>query len=249
MPRNIEYSIFYFTLSSKKNDSNANLNLGYIYYSDILIKREAKKARQFFIESSKLNNSQAKNYLGILSKNGEGVQKNIFDAIVYFQEAINKDNDYAKYNLARIYFFGIDIEKNIMLTIDLLEQITSQVFLRDIFLFFIYNYGGDEIKNYDKSIKYRKDIKNNYNLNLKNYYTDDQKKILFERLLDLFKNYDLGYSIDKTLDVIFLSYMKSESFLSTPFTDYLESQKLKPIEDLRQKINRDFYEGFGIPLI
>lgn len=34
-----------------------------------------------------------------------------------------------------------------------------------------------------------------------------------------------------------------------PFIDYLESQKLKPIEDLRPKINKDYYVGFGVPLL
>ncbi|KAK8888561.1 hypothetical protein M9Y10_033292 [Tritrichomonas musculus] len=236
--QDIDKAIHYLTISTKLGHSEAQTILGEIYFSNQFVPRDIKKAIYYFKESSNINDSIAKNYLGIIYKNGFGVSKNILQAIEYLDEAIRQKNEnFAFYNLARIYYFGIDVDKKIVKAIELLEISSNSKFLpATIFLFFIYKFGDEKIKNFEKEKDYKLRL---YNCDLNE--KDKNKLFLLsfnERIFEFFKKFDLAPYNEKFYINHFFHFIQNGKFCK-------QSQNIQSKNKSQKDINNYFYEGFG----
>ena len=87
--------------------------LGWYYYYGEGVKKDYKKAVEYFKQSAKLANSNSYNDLGMMYADGEGVKKDPTKAFFYYSKAAELKNKYGLYNVARCYNFGIGVKKDI----------------------------------------------------------------------------------------------------------------------------------------
>lgn len=107
-PQNMREAVDYMTKAAKSGHSSALFNLGYYHETGNYVKKDVKKAREFYERAVSAGDADAELRLGILSaENGAGKQ-----AFGVFEKRAEKGDKYAEYNLALCYERGIGVEKN-----------------------------------------------------------------------------------------------------------------------------------------
>ena len=187
-----------------------------------------------------------------MAKNGIGIKKNIETSIEYFNEGCACNDEYAYFNLSRIYYFGLNVNKNLTNFYNLIEKISNvSFFLGDLFLFYV-NCGSFSNNNMEIAKKYLNCILNNKDVfkHIKKilsdmYYIPIMRSLLYERLENFLREYDLLHSYRTTINFDFESYI-----LTGKFKDYFEEEEYDDDElyTNRKNINEQFYEGFNIDL-
>lgn len=145
-----ENAIPYFTLASKKGDSDSMLKLGKIYIS-----HDINKAIFYFTSASNKKNYEAQYILGMIFYENIYIKRSINKAIYYLSKAAKHKILEAQKVLGKIYYDDEFVPRNITKAIkyftsaSLQNDLSSQLILGDIFL------EGKYVKrNMDKSISY-----------------------------------------------------------------------------------------------
>ena len=145
------------------------------------------------------------------------------------------------YNLARIYYFGIGQERKISKAISLLEQASKrQLFIADIFLFYIFSNCDNEIfLDLKKSQKCKNKCQNHFSHQISCIIFNDHDNI--QNLQIFLKDYDLIHYYNFSYDLIYFLLNGKFNDWKTQINDNLQLNN----ESLRKDINADFYEGFN----
>ncbi len=88
--------------NAKKNPESA-FQMGLLYQEGIGVKRNFKRAADFFSAASEKGHANASNSLGMYYRFGIGVKKNAKKAEELYKKAILNGNSYAFYNLGQMY--------------------------------------------------------------------------------------------------------------------------------------------------
>ena len=232
---NKKNAITYFIRSAQKRYNYSSFLLGYLHHFGENVHEKIKDAIHYYKEASSFNFQYAKNNLGIIYKNGFGdeIPKNIGLAKEYFNEAVNKSNDYlSMFNLAKIYIFDEPNEKYHKKIIELLTNSFSLGFKHSIFLLssYLFKKYGLDLSKISAAVptKFRNEV-----INIIQY------KILADKNIDdTFRFYqNTDYIYDKLLDFTELTDIKHKNNRGV-------HKRNKYIKD----INKEFYDGFGIPI-
>ena len=121
VPQDINKAIYYYSLSAEKNITEAQFNLGVVYFA----LKDIEKAIHYFTLASDQNVSQAQFYLGsiYLEKN---TFEDIYKAIHYFTLAANQNHLPAQHNLGLMYIQGLYVSPNINKSIYYLHLAANQ---------------------------------------------------------------------------------------------------------------------------
>ena len=111
VPQDINKAIYYFSLSSKQNNSDAQYLLGQIYYR----RDDSAKAFNYFSLSANQNNPKSQYYLGLIYLNGRHKSQNINKAIYYLQLSANRNIKASQYVLGNIFYGEYDSKFTIFL--------------------------------------------------------------------------------------------------------------------------------------
>ena len=277
IPRDINKSIYYFTMSANGNYPRAQHNLGPIYYQDKYIPRNIKKSLNYFNLAEKNNFHDSALKLGEIYYEGKYVEKDIEKAIHYFKEASSFNNEYAKNNLGIIYKNGFEnkVNKNLSLAKEYFEEAIRQK-NDPLSMFNLANIYLDENKN-DKAVDLLiKSINKGfvppivilYYLLSKNCdvvdvvsienqlckFNDDWKSFA-PKLIDLYnENWKRFINDNHKLELVY-NYLRSADFLyidrlSVPLEKLENDSKISSLKTRKKvpEINNAFYEGFGIEI-
>ncbi|KAK8891607.1 3-phosphoinositide dependent protein kinase-1 [Tritrichomonas musculus] len=125
-------SIEYFKRSSNNGCSEAQYNLGKIYF----LKRDIKKAIEYYSESAKNNNAKAQYHLGIIYKEGTEFYKNEEEWIEYFTQSAKQNHSKSRIELIKYFISKQDI-------IGKLQQKYDDEYLTNIYKQFKFEYFTD----------------------------------------------------------------------------------------------------------
>ena len=125
-------SIEYFKRSSNNGCSEAQYNLGKIYF----LKRDIKKAIEYYSKSSKNNNAKAQYHLGIIYKEGTEFYKNEEEWIEYFTQSAKQNHSKSRIELIKYFISKQDI-------IGKLQQKYDDEYLTNIYKQFKFEYFTD----------------------------------------------------------------------------------------------------------
>ncbi|KAK8840100.1 hypothetical protein M9Y10_031037 [Tritrichomonas musculus] len=233
IPQDINKGIHYFLKSAKGlKGQKISFIVGNIYLKGKYLNRDVDKAIHYYKESSCFNNQYAKNNLGMIYKKGFGKPKSDANSIVYFQEAIQQKNDpVAMYNLAHVYFYNEDLNIDYQTIIDLLVNsyyynFAYAILLLQLVLLKKNKYVTPQIIE-DEINKVRNDM-----------------KYLIKQLsnhIPTFNKYPIQYNIIKDMDFFYDDYLQPVTLQVFLYKKKMKKRKIK-------KINKYFYEGFGIDI-
>ena len=99
-----ENAIIMYTLAATQGDAKAQYMLGIMYYEDVVVPKDYKRAKELFDLPAKKGNVDAQYMLGIMYYEGVVVPKNNTEAKKLFISAANQGNVAAQYMLGIIYY-------------------------------------------------------------------------------------------------------------------------------------------------
>ena len=82
--------------AAQKGDPEAQINLGFMYYCGLHVKKDHKKAAELYLKAANSNNMNAQFSLGTLFENGEGVKQNLLKAYFWYSLAEKQGDKDAK---------------------------------------------------------------------------------------------------------------------------------------------------------
>ncbi|ACE06312.1 hypothetical protein Aasi_0954 [Candidatus Amoebophilus asiaticus 5a2] len=88
---------------ARAGNTLAQTNLGLMYKKGLGVKRDYKKAIEWYTKAANQGNIAAQNSLGYIYKEGKGVDPNYEKAIEWYTKAADQGNTVAQYNLGIIY--------------------------------------------------------------------------------------------------------------------------------------------------
>lgn len=97
--KNYSQAMLWIKKSAEQGDSNAQYNLGKLYYKGYLGKVDYYEALKWFLEAANKSNDEANNMLGVLYEEGKGVTQNYNTAYDYYLIAAKAGNAAAQYNI------------------------------------------------------------------------------------------------------------------------------------------------------
>ncbi len=87
--------------------------LGLVFRSGRLIRKDYKKARKWFLLASENGHANANNQLGLLFESGKGVKRSYGQAVKYYKIGAKRGDQFAPFNIGRIYRDGKGVKKDI----------------------------------------------------------------------------------------------------------------------------------------
>ena len=99
-------------LEAIDNEVRAQYTIGTCYKYGEGVKKNLKKAKEWFEKASSQNYGEALTSLGLLYMNGEGVERDIVRAIRFWNIAATNGNPTAQYNIGQAYANGTGVPKN-----------------------------------------------------------------------------------------------------------------------------------------
>ena len=93
--------------------AQAQFELGEIYYEGQGVKRDYKKAFEWFQKAAEQGNAQAQYNLSLMYAKGRGVPKDEFKTVLWCQKSAEQGNAQAQYNLGLMYAQGWGVPKDI----------------------------------------------------------------------------------------------------------------------------------------
>lgn len=107
-PQSMREAVDYMTKAAKGGHPPALFNMGFYYETGNYVKKDVKKAREFYDRAVSAGDADAQLRLGILSAEN-GAEKQGFEV---FEKRAKGGDKYAEYDLAVCYERGIGVEKN-----------------------------------------------------------------------------------------------------------------------------------------
>ena len=102
------------------NNPDAFLKLASQYYTGDGVKKDKKKAFEYYMKAAQLGSDEGAAEVGACYLNGDGIEQNDSQAFVWLFRS--KDGRYGAYNLAQCYLKGIGTEKDIEKAVVCLEK-------------------------------------------------------------------------------------------------------------------------------
>lgn len=102
------------------NDPNVFLKLASQYYKGDGVKKDKKKAFDYYMKAAELGSDEGSAEVGACYLNGDGIEQNDSQAFAWLFRS--KDGRYGAYNLAQCYLKGIGTEKDIEKAVVCLEN-------------------------------------------------------------------------------------------------------------------------------
>ena len=113
VPKDHSKALEYFTKvvdqykePAEQGDSEAQFQLGRVYYSTFLSTKDYPKAVEWFEKAASQGNADAQYYLGECYITGQGVPKDYIQATEWYTKAAEQGDDAAAYSLADLYYYG-----------------------------------------------------------------------------------------------------------------------------------------------
>lgn len=145
----------FYEMAAKKDDLNAIIKLGQIYYEGIGVPKDIWKAKNYFEIAAEKGCSEGLYQLGFFYMNEKSIQDNNLIALKYFKLAAAKHNTNSLLKLGDIYYDGIIVTKDFKMARNYYELAASQnnpkALLR---LGDLYYYGEGIKQNYESAIEY-----------------------------------------------------------------------------------------------
>ena len=183
--KNVQKAIDLFKLASRKNDSEANFNLGIIYFMNSDVTRDIRKALYYLTLSANQNFNFAQLLLGLLFYHGEHIAQDVIKGIDLLNLAAKNGIKDAYFILGYIYHKGKYIQKDLKKAIQYYKEASSfniqyaknnlGVIFRNVFNDKIDTNIYESIEYFKEAINQKKDILSMYNLSL--IYLYDQINI------------------------------------------------------------------------
>lgn len=179
----LEYA---FQVKAKEGDPLAQFVLGGKYYYGDEVKKDLKKAAQWYLKSAEQNYQDAQFMLGFLYNKGEGVKKDYKKSLQWYQKAAKQGHKASQLAIGLIYRDGIGVEKKpdeaFIIISDLAEQ------------------GFPEAQYELGQMYYTEEIHNkNYQIAFE-WFMKAAKQNNQQAMLNLGLMYTLGQGVEKDLD-------------------------------------------------
>ena len=81
---------------AKKGDAVAQLNIAFMYYCGLYLKKDHKQALKWYLKAANQNNKDAQFSIGTMFENGEGTKRNIAKAYFWYSMAEKQGDADAK---------------------------------------------------------------------------------------------------------------------------------------------------------
>jgi len=99
-------------LKAEQGDSDAQYNLGYMYYNGEGVVQDYKEAVKWYRKAAEQGDSDAQLGLGNKYYNGQGVRKDYKEAVKWYRKAAEQGDSSAQYNLGVMYDNGEGVSKD-----------------------------------------------------------------------------------------------------------------------------------------
>ncbi|KAK8898261.1 hypothetical protein M9Y10_000539 [Tritrichomonas musculus] len=151
---NVDKAIYYYKLSAEQNYSDAQYELGNIYYSKEYDAFDIDKAMHYFTLAA--NKSKYAQYaLGNIYSEGIYVQRDINKAIYYYTLAANQNYDLAQLSLGNIFYNDDDVPNDTNKAIKYYSLAANQNCAEALFNLAVIYFEGKSIKrDINQAIKY-----------------------------------------------------------------------------------------------
>lgn len=107
------FSVNQLSSQAKKGDSNAALKLGYIYRLGYKVKKDSKKAVEWFKKSADKGNAEGQLQMAIMSASGEGTAQNYEQMRYWLEKSAENGYGLSQFQLGLLYAKGITVEQDI----------------------------------------------------------------------------------------------------------------------------------------
>ena len=99
-------------LKAEQGHSDAQYNLGYMYYNGEGVVQDYKEAVKWYRKAAEQGDADAQYNLGGMYKNGQGVVQNYKEAVKWTRKSAEQGDSYAQYNLGNMYYKGKGVPKD-----------------------------------------------------------------------------------------------------------------------------------------
>lgn len=99
-------------IAESSNDSDLQLTLAYMYFTDDFVPQNMGKAVKWSRKSAEQGNADAQAFLATRYYNGEGMSKDYSQAVKWYRKAAEQGNSDAEFMLWQCYFDGYGVPKN-----------------------------------------------------------------------------------------------------------------------------------------
>ena len=108
----INEAVYWYTKSAEQGNTQAQVNLGFMYLNGIGIEKDASKAAKLFSAPSEKDDAKAQYFLGQAYLHGDGIEKNENKSFVLFKKSAEQGHVDAQAQLGFAYSLGQGVEVN-----------------------------------------------------------------------------------------------------------------------------------------
>lgn len=126
LPQDTRLAIFYYELAARQGHSNAQNDLGNIYYNGKLVTKDYDKAVMWYTKSAEGGNKYGQCNLGNCYRLGRGVEKNYEMAAKWYAKSATQGWKNAQYQLGLLYYYGRGVAKNYKMAFEHLSKAAEQ---------------------------------------------------------------------------------------------------------------------------
>ena len=108
----INEAVYWYTKSAEQGNTQAQVNLGFMYLNGIGVEKDASKAAKLFSAPSEKDDAKAQYFLGQAYLHGDGIEKNENKSFVLFKKSAEQGHVDAQAQLGFAYSLGQGVEVN-----------------------------------------------------------------------------------------------------------------------------------------